>query len=312
MARPLGIIGVPSSAGSYAPGQEHAPRALRDIGLLPQLEAAGFALIDHGDAPVWRWSPDRESPRAQNAAAVADCAAATAERVRIALAAGDWPLVLGGDCTVGVGTLAGHLPSDDRVGLVYLDLHADLNTPDTVIDGALDWMGVAHLLGEAERDARIARLRALHAAARERPDRPARLRRGAGDGERARPRRAAPAGGRARRCGGRRPRRRRGHGALGARGLRPAGRALRRRRHRLHGCAAVREHGPQHRADAGSGLRRARRGARRSARERAHDHRAQPAPRRRGRRDADDLRREPGGRARPRAGAGAVACRAHA
>ena len=56
--------------------------------------------------------------------------------------------MLGGDCTVGVGTLAGHLPDEGRVGLVYLDLHADLNTPETVIDGALDWMGVAHLLGE--------------------------------------------------------------------------------------------------------------------------------------------------------------------
>jgi arginase len=148
MTRPLGVIGVPSSAGAYAPGQEQAPRALRDAGLLAQLEAAGFAIIDHGDAPVWRWQPDRDSPRAQNAAAVAACAAATAERVRIALAAGDWPLVLGGDCTVGVGTLAGHLPDEGRVGLVYLDLHADLNTPETVIDGALDWMGVAHLLGE--------------------------------------------------------------------------------------------------------------------------------------------------------------------
>jgi arginase len=149
VTRPLGLIGVPSSAGSYAPGQEQAPRALRDAGLVPQLEAAGFALVDHGDAPVWRWAPDRDAPRAQNAAAVAACATDTAERVRIALAAGDWPLVLGGDCTVGVGTLAGHLPGDGRVGLVYLDLHSDLNTPDTVGDGALDWMGVAHLLGEA-------------------------------------------------------------------------------------------------------------------------------------------------------------------
>ena len=148
MTRPLGVIGVPSSAGAYAPGQEHAPHALREAGLLPQLEAAGFAIIDHHDAPVWRWTPDRESPQAQNAEAVADCAAATAERVRVALAAGDWPLVLGGDCTVGVGTVAGHLSGEGRVGLVYLDLHADLNTPDTVIDGALDWMGVAHLLGE--------------------------------------------------------------------------------------------------------------------------------------------------------------------
>ena len=148
MTRALGVIGVPSSAGAYAPGQEQAPRALREAGLLAGLEAAGIAVVDHGDAPVWRWRPDREQPYAQNPAAVVACAAETAERVRIALAAGELALVLGGDCTVGVGTVAGHLPESGRVGLVYLDMHGDLNTPDSVPDGALDWMGVAHMLGE--------------------------------------------------------------------------------------------------------------------------------------------------------------------
>jgi arginase len=79
---------------------------------------------------------------------VVACAADTAERVRAALAAGEFPLVLGGDCTVGLGTVAGHLPGSGRLGLVYLDVHGDLNTPESVPDGALDWMGVAHLLGE--------------------------------------------------------------------------------------------------------------------------------------------------------------------
>jgi arginase len=141
---------VPSSAGAYAPGQEKAPRALRDAGLLVALTAAGIAVVDHGDAEVWRWRPDHERPFAQNLAAVVECAASTAERVRAALDAGELALVLGGDCTVGLGTVAGHLPGGDRLGLVYLDLHGDLNTPGSVRDGALDWMGVAHLLGEQD------------------------------------------------------------------------------------------------------------------------------------------------------------------
>jgi arginase len=148
MTRVVGVIGVPSSAGAYAPGQEKAPRALRDAGLLAALEDAGVAVVDHGDAPVWRWRPDRENPYAQNLAAVVACAQQTAERVRAVLAAGELALVLGGDCTVGVGTVAGHLPASGRVGLVYLDVHGDLNTPDSVRDGALDWMGVAHMLGD--------------------------------------------------------------------------------------------------------------------------------------------------------------------
>jgi arginase len=150
MARPLGVIGVPSSAGAYAPGQEKAPRALRDAGLLAGLATAGVAVVDRGDAEVWRWRPDRERRHAQNLAAVVGCAAETAERVRAGLDAGEFVLVLGGDCTVGLGTVAGLLPDSGRLGLVYLDLHADLNTPESVPDGALDWMGVAHMLGEQE------------------------------------------------------------------------------------------------------------------------------------------------------------------
>jgi arginase len=148
VTRPLGVIGVPSSAGSYAPGQEKAPRALRDAGLITGLKAAGITVRDHGDAEPWRWRPDPEHPYAQNLEAVVACAAETAERVRAALGEGELALVLGGNCTVGLGTIAGHLPEEGRLGVVYLDMHGDLNTPDSVPDGALDWMGVAHLLGE--------------------------------------------------------------------------------------------------------------------------------------------------------------------
>ena len=55
-------------------------------------------------------------------------------------------LVVGGDCTVGIGTIAGALRDGERLGVVYLDMHADLNIPSSTTDGALDWMGVAHML----------------------------------------------------------------------------------------------------------------------------------------------------------------------
>jgi arginase len=146
----LGVIGVPSSAGAYAPGQERAPRALREAGLLERLTGVGIDVVDHGDTPVWRWRPDPGHRLAQNLGAVVESAALAAARVRTALADGEAVLVLGGDCTVGLGTIAGHVPSSGRLGVVYFDIHADLNTPASVRDGALDWMGVAHLLGEAD------------------------------------------------------------------------------------------------------------------------------------------------------------------
>jgi arginase len=120
--------------------------ALREAGLLTLLEEHGVTVTDHGDLPELRWRPDPENPRAANASQVAENARAVSERVRTIREAGQLPLVLGGDCTVGIGTLAG-VRGDARVGLVYLDLHADMNVPESTVDGALDWMGVAHMLG---------------------------------------------------------------------------------------------------------------------------------------------------------------------
>ncbi len=148
LSRTLGVIGVPTSAGAFAPGQEQAPTALRDAGLLDLLRGSSGEVRDHGDREEWRWRPDRAHPRAQNAAKVAEIVRETAARVADSRSAGEVTLVLGGDCTVGIGSVAGHVGADRQVGLVYFDMHADLNVPDSVPDGALDWMGMAHMLGE--------------------------------------------------------------------------------------------------------------------------------------------------------------------
>ena len=133
------LIGAPTSLGAFAPGQEQAPRALREAGL--------HADADLGDIPLRRWAPDRTNRGAQNAAGVAAAAREVAERVEAAFRSGHMPVVLGGDCTVGLGTLAGAQAAGERVGLVYFDMHPDLNTPETVVTGTLDWMGNAHVLG---------------------------------------------------------------------------------------------------------------------------------------------------------------------
>ena len=145
--RRLDIIGAPSSAGAYAPGQERAPQAIRAAGLLASLSERGIPVNDRGDVPPFRWRVDRANPRAMNAEAAADVARAVADRVAEGLAEGAAVLVLGGDCTVELGTVAGASVDTDDLGLIYIDLDTDMNTPESVEDGALDWMGVAHLLG---------------------------------------------------------------------------------------------------------------------------------------------------------------------
>src|SRR5215210_213022 len=106
MSRPLGVIGVPTSAGAFAPGQEQAPAALRQAGLLDRLRESGVEVRDHGDRELWRWRPDRENRRAQNLGMVVEIVRDTARRVSHAVGEGETTLVLGGDCTVGIGTVA--------------------------------------------------------------------------------------------------------------------------------------------------------------------------------------------------------------
>jgi arginase len=152
--RKVGVIGVPTSAGAFAPGQEQAPAALRETGLVALLRDGGIEVSDYGDREVWRWRPDRERPQAQNLGKVVEIVDDTAARVVESILAGEITLVLGGDCTVGIGTVAGHVERSDGVGLIYFDLHADLNIPTSAPPGALDWMGMAHMLGDegAERE----------------------------------------------------------------------------------------------------------------------------------------------------------------
>ena len=145
MSRIVSVVGAPSSAGAYAPGQEEAPAALRAAGLLELLDRA-CELRDAGDLSGFRWRPDRADRTAQNLADVAAMAVRVRDAVAPVLRSGALALVLGGDCTVGVGTVAGSAAAGGQTGVVYLDMHADLNVPGSVPDGALDWMGVAHML----------------------------------------------------------------------------------------------------------------------------------------------------------------------
>lgn len=96
----ISIIGVPSSAGSYAAGQEQAPKVLRSAGLVDALSAAGLDVHDEGDLPLQIWRPDRLNPLAQNVSQVAESIQELTERLIRPLTRGDNLLVLGGNCTI--------------------------------------------------------------------------------------------------------------------------------------------------------------------------------------------------------------------
>jgi arginase len=142
------LIGVPTSAGTHGPGQERAPWALRRAGLVQGLEAAGVVVHDEGDLPLAMYRAAVPDPRQRDLEGVVGVAGRVAGRVAEVLGRGLRPLVLGGDCTITLGVVAGFVRHDPDVGLLYFDGDADLSTPATSGSGVLDSMVVAHLLGE--------------------------------------------------------------------------------------------------------------------------------------------------------------------
>jgi arginase len=141
-------IGVPTSAGAHHAGQERAPEALRQAGLIDRLRAVGVDIEDAGDLPGAVFTVDHEHPEARNLGAVVRVAGEVADAVAGHLASGRLPLVIGGDCTITLGVIAGFQRQHPDVGLVYVDGDADLGTPARGGSGIFDSMGVAHLLGQ--------------------------------------------------------------------------------------------------------------------------------------------------------------------
>lgn len=155
-SRRVALIGVASSAGTHHAGQDQAPAALRAGGFVEQLRAGGVTVEDRGDLVHEVFVADEMGSTTRNLAAVVRVARAVADAVSEALAHHALPLILGGDCTITLGVVAGAQRWDPAVGLLYLDGDADLSTPETTGSGVLDAMGIAHLLGLT--DTELARL----------------------------------------------------------------------------------------------------------------------------------------------------------
>jgi arginase len=141
------MIGVPSSAGAHHAGQERAPDALRGAGLADRLTAAGESVQDMGNLPGAPFAVDHVHPGARNLTAVARVAREVADAVADIAGAGRLPLVVGGDCTITLGVVAGFRRRHPDVGLVYVDGDTDVGVPDSGGSGIFDSMGVSHLLG---------------------------------------------------------------------------------------------------------------------------------------------------------------------
>ncbi|MFZ3201018.1 MAG: arginase family protein, partial [Candidatus Acidiferrales bacterium] len=143
----IALLGAPTSAAALSPGQEGAPAALRAAGLVERLRVLGYEVTDLGDDPPQVYKPDEDSPRARNLPGVIAAIEALKPRVEQAVKSAALPLILSGDRSVALATVAGVRRYFRDVGMIYFERAPGLQTPATTPNGRVDGMVVSHLTG---------------------------------------------------------------------------------------------------------------------------------------------------------------------
>jgi len=146
------IIGVPMDLGASRRGVDMGPSALRVGGLAQQLKSMGHQVEDAGNVLVKQAEEQHYGEkRAKYLAEIVETCRGLAQIVEKTLEDGMVPLVLGGDHSVAVGTAAGvtawFRKKEKRVGLIWLDAHADMNTPESSPSGNIHGMPLAAIAG---------------------------------------------------------------------------------------------------------------------------------------------------------------------
>jgi len=147
----IALLGVPLDLGASRRGVEMGPSAVRLARLASRLEQLGHTVVDTGDVSV----PTRETLRLEHGieflSTIVSVCRDVAQRTAALVRDRQIPLVLGGDHSVAAGAVAGVATAlaerGERLGLIWLDAHADLNTPASTMSGNVHGMPVAHLLG---------------------------------------------------------------------------------------------------------------------------------------------------------------------
>ena len=148
----LAIIGAPLDLGSDRRGVDMGPSALRMAGLNRRLAALGYEVEDVGNVAVEQQESLPEGPRhAKYLPQIAAVCERIGDAVTQAAIEGKAPLVLGGDHSIAVGTVSGMAKflrkKRQKMGIIWIDAHADMNTPQSSPSGNVHGMALACLIG---------------------------------------------------------------------------------------------------------------------------------------------------------------------
>jgi arginase len=146
------VIGVPLDLGQSRRGVDMGPSAVRVAGLEARLEALGHIVEDGGNVAVAMPEQKKEGdPHAKYLKEITATCTKHAELIMKTLEAGKVPLSLGGDHSMAVGSVAGvaefYRKQNQKIGLIWIDAHTDINTPDSSPSGNVHGMPLAAIMG---------------------------------------------------------------------------------------------------------------------------------------------------------------------
>lgn len=144
----ISIIGVPTDYGQRRRGVDMGPSAIRYAGVEERLKESGHIIVDEGNINIKpKQNEKNEDSNLLNLKEVIDMSTLLADKVNETIINNQFPLILGGDHSIAIGTLAGLGEHYKNLGVIWFDAHADLNTPDTTPSGNIHGMPLAVSIG---------------------------------------------------------------------------------------------------------------------------------------------------------------------
>uniref|UniRef100_A0A3P9PQE0 Arginase n=1 Tax=Poecilia reticulata TaxID=8081 RepID=A0A3P9PQE0_POERE len=148
--RSVGIIGAPFSKGQSKDGVECAPNKLRAAGLLDRLQQQGCAVKDYGNLTFENVALDEPVNGSKSVRTVGSANQRLSEAVKAVKRDGHTAMILGGDHSLAIGSIHGHTAAVGPVSVVWVDAHADINTPLTSNTGNVHGQPMSYLLYELQ------------------------------------------------------------------------------------------------------------------------------------------------------------------
>ncbi|WP_163192999.1 arginase [Clostridium thermarum] len=147
----LNIIGMPINHGTGKLGSNLGPQKFRELNILDTLKEMGYDVCDLGDIEVAEVCDEdihRCDEKLKFYDVVIDANTKLAFRVFEAISKGNFPLILGGDHSLGLGSIAGVSKHIKNIGVIWIDAHGDMNTHETTLTGNIHGMPLAASMGK--------------------------------------------------------------------------------------------------------------------------------------------------------------------